>query len=378
MSRAFDGQYKLELPEEYIEYAAKFNADNQISKRDNVPSEVTMESLYELDTFIAQILYDINIMARLLAPVTKVQRLPKWQSRRYNQTGDKYAAFTIREFTNPPFFKLGLGKEMDEGIGWLIAYELSWALMDAARGGIYEIESRHAMKAAQMMGLIENGRLAVGTQTNRKQGDDIGVTGLINMANVQQVGAGSTADGDVTAAGDIEFTFNAMLDLLRGVLEPGEIIVVSTAGFAQEAIDQVNAVNGDKEIVDVWKSFFATGRIQEWWICNDLTPATLLTTNQRCLMFKRGPSILQREIIYPFQTIPLENKLTARDIKEMYIKADILKAYNTDGIVASFQTATYDIVTTKVGNLQNGLFLSGKLGYLPFQYPSLYTPVTTG
>ena len=95
-------------------------------------------------------------------------------------------------------------------------------------------------------------------------------------------------------------------------------------------------------------------------------------------MFKRGPSILQREIIYPFQTIPLENKLTARDIKEMYIKADILKAYNTDGIVASYQTATYDIVTTKVGNLQNGLFLSGKLGYHPFQYPSLYTPVTTG
>ena len=373
MSKA---EYRVKIPEEYIDHVARFN--KQV-KRTNVPSEVTMESLYELDTFITQIYYDANIMGRILAPITKVMRLPKWQSRKYNLTGDQYAAFTRKEFTNPPFFKLGLEKEMDIGLGWYIAYELSWTLLDEARGGIYEIEARHAAKAAEMMGLIENGRLAIGTETHRKQGDDLGITGLMNMAGVQKVAAGATADNDVKAQGDIEYSFNAGLDLLRGVFEPGEIIVISTAGFAQECIDQEHATTGEKDVVEIWKAFFATGRIQEWWICNDLTPTTLAATNQRAFMFKRGANTIAREIIYPLQTIPLENKMTARDIKEMYIKADLLKAYNANAVVAFWHTTQkYSITTTKIGNLQNGLFLSGKLGYHPFQYPSLYTPVTTG
>ena len=369
------GEFRVKIPPEYIGYTQRFNEE---VKRLNIPTEVTMESLYEVDTFITQIYYDTNIMGRLLAPVTKVMRLPKWQSRRYMNIGDKYASFTRKEFTNPPFFKLGLEKEMDNGIGWYIAYELSWALIDEARGGIYEIEARHAAKAAEMMGLIENGRLAIGTETNRKTGDDLGFPGLLNMAGSQTVGAGNGADNDVTAQGDIEDSFNAALDLLMKVVEQGEVIVVSTAGFAQECIDQFDALTGEKDVVNIWKTFFATGRIQEWWICNDLTPATLATTNQRCFMFKRGLTTICREIIYPLQTIPLENKMTARDIKEMYIKADVLKAYNPYAIVGFYTGATYSIVTTKIGNLQNGLFLSGKLGYHPFQYPSLYTPVTTG
>ena len=370
------GEFRVKIPPEYIGYTQRFNEE---VKRLNIPTEVTMESLYEVDTFITQIYYDTNIMGRLLAPVTKIMRLPKWQSRKYKNIGDKYASFTRKEFTNPPFFKLGLEKEMDNGIGWYIAYELSWALIDEARGGIYEIEGRHAAKAAEMMGLIENGRLAIGTETNRKTGDDLGFPGLLNMAGSQVVGAGSGANNTVTAQGDIEDSFNAALDLLMKVVEQGEVIVVSTAGFAQECIDQFDALTGEKDVVNIWKTFFATGRIQEWWICNDLTPATLSTTNQRCFMFKRGLTTICREIIYPLQTIPLENKMTARDIKEMYIKADVLKPYNPDAIVGFWATTPgFGITVTKAGNLQNGLFLSGKLGYHPFQYPSLYTPVTTG
>ncbi|MFX0208514.1 MAG: hypothetical protein ACFFDT_21195 [Candidatus Hodarchaeota archaeon] len=369
-------KYRVKIPEEYNDYVARFN--QEMRKVENVPSEVTMESLYELDTFITQIYYDVNIFSRILAPVTKVMRLPKWQSRKYKVIGDQYARFTQKEFTDPPFFKLGVEKTMDEGLGWYIAYELSWTLLDEARGGIYEINARHAAKAAEMMGLIENGRLAVGTETNRKQGDDLGVTGLLNMSGVQQVAAGAGNDNDVTAQGDVEASFNAGLTALKSVFEPGEIIVVSTAGFAQECIDQEHATTGEKDVVEIYRAFFATGRIQEWWICNDLTPATLTTSNQRALMFKRSPSTMAREIIYPFQTIPLENKMTARDIKEMYIKADILKAYNANAIVAFYYSTSYDITSTAAGNLQNGLFLSGKLGYHPFTYPSLYTPVTTG
>lgn len=373
MSKA---QYRVKIPEEYVDHLARFN--KQV-KKTNVPSEVTMESLYELDTFITQIYYDTNIFGQLLAPVTKVMRLPKWQSRKYKNIGDQYAAFTRKEFTNPPFFKLGLEKTMDEGIGWHIAYELSWTLLDEARGGIYEINARHAAKAAEMMGLIENGRLAIGSETQRKKGDDLGITGLLNHSGAQQVAAGATADHDCTAQGDIEFTFNAGLDALKNVFESGDVIVVSTAGFAQECIDQEHATTGEKDVVEIYKSFFATGRIQEWWICNDLTPAALTTSNQRALMFKRGANTIAREIIYPLQTIPLENKMTARDIKEMFIKADLLKAYNADAIIAFWHTTPkYSITTTKAGNLQNGLFLSGKLGYHPFTYPSLYTPVTTG
>lgn len=374
-----DAEFRVKIPEEYIHYTERFNKDIKAGERKNVPSHVTMESLYELDTFISQIYYDTNLLGRILAPVTKVQRLPKWQSRRYKQTGDQYAKFTRKEFTNPPFFKLDVEKYMEEGLGWYIAYELSWTLLDEARGGIYEIEARHAAKAAEMMGLIENGRLAIGTETNRKRGDDLGLTGLLNDAGAQQVAAGAGADNDVTAQGDIEFTFNAGLDALKGVFEPGEIIVVSTAGFAQECIDQEHATTGEKDVVEIYKAFFATGRIQEWWICNDLTPAALTTTNQRCLMFKRGPALQSREIIYPLQAIPLENKLTAQDIKEMYIKADLLKLINADSVIAFWETTPkYSITTTKAGNLQNGLFLSGKMGYHPFTYPSLYTPVTTG
>ena len=364
------------VPEVYELYTQKFN---ERLKKVNVASTVPLEALYELDTFLTQTYYDTQLFARILDPVTTVMKRPKWQSKRYIVEGDKFPAFTQKKFSNPPFFKLGVDKDLDTGVGWYNAYEIDWQMIDEAKGSIYDIENWHARKAMESMALCENGRLAIGSLTQYKSRDDYGFTGLLNHPDTtKSIEAGIGNDNNVTAEGDIEATLDAGLTHLKQVLPAGDIIVISTGNVAQECIDQVNSTTGDSEVIDVWKKFFYTGRIQEWWICNELYEADVTALEGRIMMMKRSPMTMKREIIYPLQTIPLQNTLTAKDIKEMIIKADLFKLYDNNAILPFVNAGDYSVVCTKAGNLLNGLFLTGKGSYHPFTYPSLYTPIATG
>ena len=134
---------------------------------------------------------------------------------------------------------------------------------------------------------------------------DIGVTGLLNEADITQLfGGGAGDDNNFTTALDIDYTIKRFLGQLRTIYEPGDIVICSTAGVAQELLDHDQATTGLTELEVLWKKYFATGLVSEWWIINDMAQETLAADKQAFIMFKRSKFTMAREIIYPLQTMP--------------------------------------------------------------------------
>jgi len=364
------------LPPEYSGYAIRYN---DVLKRHNVASVLTQEQLYEIDTVFAQTYYDNNVTSQVLAPITTVMSTPKWQSKMYTVSGDKYPHFTEKDFNDIAWFKLGVEMSLEGGLGQIIGYHLPWTLIDESREGLYDIQAWHALKAGVMMGKNWEERYWLGSAGLHTTGD-IGVTGLLNEADLTQAyGGGAGDDNNFTAALDVDYTVKLFLGVLRTVYEKGDIVICSTAGVAQELLDHDQATTGLTELEVLWKKYFATGLVAEWWIINEMAQETLAADKQAFIMFKRSKQTMAREIIYPLQTMPVENKMWARDIKEVMLQADLVKYRNTSAAVPAIHAGVIqDCTTTNVGLFQNGLFLSGKAGYHPFKLPSVYSAYTTG
>ena len=363
------------VPEEYAQHANRFNS---IYKRENVASQLTQEQLYEIDTVFAQTYYDNNITGQILAPITEVQSAPKWQSKMYTISGDTYPNFTEKDFNDIAWFKLGVDQSFEGGLGQILGYHLPWTLIDEGKEGLYDISTWHALKAGVMMGKNWEERYWYGSAGLHTTGD-IGVTGFMNEADITQLyGGGANDDNDFTAALDIDYTVKRFLGALRAVYEPGEVVIVSTAGVAEELLSHDQATTGLTELEVLWKKYFATGAVQEWWICNELAQETLSTSKQAFIMFKRSRQTMAREIIYPLQTMPVMDKTFSKDIKEVMLQADICKwRVTAAAIPAIHTTVVVDCTTTNTGFFQNGLFLSGASGVHPFRLPSIYSQYTT-
>jgi hypothetical protein len=363
------------IPEEYLSYNNRYN---EALKRANVASMLTQEQLYEIDTTFAQTYYDNNVTSQILAPITKVMSIPKWQSKMYTVSGDKYPNFVEKDFNNIAWFRLGVDKTFEGGLGQVIGYHLPWTLIDESREGLYDIQAWHALKSGVTMGKNWEERYWFGSGGLNSTGD-IGVTGLLNEADLSTAYAiGAGEDNNVTAALDIDFSFDLFLSGLKTVYESGDVIVCSTPGIAQELLLHDQATTGLTELEVLWKKYFATGLVQEWWIINEMAEETLATDKQTFIMFKRSPLTMSREIIYPLQTIPVDMKLWRKDVKEVMLQADLIKWRNTSAALPSMHTTVnLDCTSTKVGLFQNGLFLSGKAGYHPFKLPSIYSAYST-
>ena len=360
------------------EYRAHTNRYNSAFKRMNIASVLTQEQLYEIDTTFAQTYYDSNVTQQILAPVTKVMPIPKWQSKMYTVSGDAYPNFTEKDFNNIAWFRLGVDQTMEGGLGQIIGYHLPWTTIDEGKEGLYDIQTWHALKAGVMMGKNWEERYWFGSGGLNSTGD-IGVTGLLNEADLSALyAAGANDDNNVTAALDIDFTLNLFLGVLKSIHEPGDIVVCSTPGMAQELLSHDQATTGLTELEVIWKKYFATGLIQEWWIVNEMAEETLAAAKQTFIMFKRSPLTMSREIIYPLQTVPVGAKTWQKDIKEVMLQADLIKWRNTSAAVPAMHTTVdLDITATNIGLFHNGLFLSGKQGYHPFELPSIYSSYTT-
>ena len=361
------------IPDEYSGYTRRYN---EAFKRLNIASNLTQEQLYEIDTTFAQTYYDNNVTSQILAPVTKVMPIPKWQSKMYTVSGDKYPNFVEKDFNNIAWFRLGVDQTFEGGLGQIIGYHLPWTVIDEGRDGLYDIQSWHALKAGVMMGKNWEERFWYGSGGVNSTGD-IGVTGLLNEASLSalySVGAGE--DNNVTTALDIDFSLNLFLGGLRSVYERGDVIICSTAGIAQELLLHDQATTGLTELEVLWKKYFATGLVQEWWIVNEMKTGTLAVATQAFMMFKRSPLTMSREIIYPLQTVPVDMKLWRKDVKEVMLQADLVKWRNLEAGLPSMN-GTLPVTSTAVGLFQNGLFLSGKAGYHPFKLPSIYSQYST-
>lgn len=363
------------IPYEYIGYTRRYN---DAFKRLNIASTLTQEQLYEIDTTFAQTYYDNNVTSQVLAPITKVMPIPKWQSKMYTVSGDKYPNFTEKGFDNIAWFRLGVDQTFEGGIGQVMGYHLPWTVIDESREGLYDIQAWHALKAGVMMGKNWEERYWFGSGGLHSTGD-IGVTGLLNEADLTQLyGGGAGDDNNWTAALDVDYTLERFLGVLRTVYEKGDIVICSTAGIAEELLCHDQATTGLTELEVIWKKYFATGLISEWWIINEMAEETLAAAKQTFIMFKRSPLTMSREIIYPLQTVPVDMKLWRKDVKEVMLQADLIKWRNTAAAVpAVHTTVVLDNTSSKIGMFQNGLFLSGKEGYHPFKLPSIYSAYTT-
>ena len=363
------------IPDEYRSYTRRYN---EVFKKLNIASILTQEQLYEIDTTFAQTYYDNNVTSQILAPITKVMPIPKWQSKLYTVSGDKYPNFVEKDFNNIAWFRLGVDQSFDGGLGQIIGYHLPWTVIDEGRDGLYDIQSWHALKSGVMMGKNWEERYWFGSGGLNSTGD-LGVKGLLNNASITQLyGGGANDDNNWTAALDVDFTLKKFLGVLKTVYEAGDIVVCSTPGIAEELLSHDQATTGLTELEVVWKKYFATGLIQEWWIVNEMAEETLATDKQTFMMFKRSPLTISREIIYPMQTVPVDMKLWRKDIKEVMLQADLIKWRNTEAAVPAVHTTVdLDNISTNVGLFQNGLFLTGKKGYHPFELPSIYSAYST-
>ena len=363
------------IPDEYSGYTRRYN---EIFKKLNIASILTQEQLYEIDTTFAQTYYDNNVTSQILSPITKVMPIPKWQSKMYTVSGDKYPNFVEKDFGNIAWFRLGVDQSFAGGLGQIIGYHLPWTVIDEGRDGLYDIQSWHALKSGVMMGKNWEERYWFGSGGLNSTGD-IGVTGLLNDANITQAhNGGGGDDNNWGTALDVDFTLSAFLNALKSVVEAGDIVVCSTPGIAEELLLHDQATTGLTELEVVWKKYFATGLIQEWWIVNEMAEETLATDKQTFIMFKRSPLTMSREIIYPLQTVPVDMKLWRKDVKEVMLQADLIKWRNESAAIPAVHTAVVlDNVSTNVGLFQNGLFLSGKKGYHPFELPSIYSAYST-
>jgi hypothetical protein len=363
------------IPLEYQGYTQRYN---EALKRENIASQLTQEQLYEIDTVFAQTYYDNNVTSQILAPITTVMSSPKWQSKMYTISGDTYPNFVEKDFNSIAWFKLGVDQSFEGGLGQIIGYHLPWTLVDESREGLYDIQAWHALKAGVMMGKNWEERYWYGSAGLHTTGD-IGVTGFMNEADITQLyGGGAGDDNNFGTALDIDYTVKRFLGVLRTVYEPGDIVIVSTAGVAEELLSHDQATTGLTELEVLWKKYFATGAVSEWWICNELAQETLSTSKQAFIMFKRSRYTMAREIIYPLQTMPVGGKFFEKDIKEVMLQADLCKWRNTAAAVPAIHTTVVvDCTTSNVGFFQNGLFLSGKEGYHPFKLPSIYSAYTT-
>ena len=363
------------VPDEYRGYTRRYN---EVFKKLNIASILTQEQLYEIDTTFAQTYYDNNVTAQILAPITKVMPIPKWQSKMYTVSGDKYPNFVEKDFNNIAWFRLGVDDVLEGGLGQIIGYHLPWTVIDEGRDGLYDIQSWHALKSGVMMGKNWEERFWFGSGGLHSTGD-LGVKGLLNNASITQAyGGGAGDDNDWATALDTDFTIKRFLLALKPVVEAGDIIVCSTPGHAEELLSHDQATTGLTELEVIWKKYFATGLIQEWWIVNEMAEETLATGKQTFMMFKRSPLTMSREIIYPLQTVPVDMKLWRKDVKEVALQADLIKWRNeAAAIPAVHTTVNLDNITTNIGVFQNGLFLSGKKGYHPFELPSIYSAYST-
>lgn len=365
-----------QVPPEYAEHANRYNAH---LKRTNIASMLTQEQLYEIDTTFAQTYYDNNVTSQVLAPITTVMRTPKWQSKMYTVSGDKYPNFTEKDFNNIAWFKLGVDQTFEGGLGQIIGYHLPWTLIDEGKEGLFDVQSWHALKAGVMMGKNWEERYWFGSGGLHSTGD-IGVKGLLNHASLTQAyGGGAGDDNNWATALDTDYTIKRFLGALKPVYPgSGDVVICSTPGHAEELLSHDQATTGLTELEVLWKKYFATGAVAEWWIINEMAEETLSTSKQTFMMFKRSRLNLSREIIYPLQTMPIGGKFWEKDVKEVMLQADLVKWRNYEAAIpAVHTTVVLDNTTTNLGFFNNGLFLSGNAGIHPFKLPSIYSQYTT-
>lgn len=322
-----------------VQTLAKFNA------------LIPEESLYTLDNHIARVFYDACPSIAMLAPVTSVNVGKAHESKVYTGTdfGTAKLVGAHGSWSDPPMIGMSLTPEYIKALGVHAAYQLGFNEVDEA--GLYDIEWFHALKCGEKVATLHDQKLCLGENAEDAEIDTTLINGYYNYGSAQTVFFGS-GDNVITTSGDFYLGLLQALGKMKAVKEPGDIILVTTAGVHAEQLLLRDAL--DVPDMDwVKKTFFDTGYIKEWWVNENLDPTTtMLITTQRAMLLKRGVTTAKREVVYPLQSKMMATEFPD-DIKTMIMIMDIYKMYNTNAAVV----ASGAVTTATLGFVENGRVL---------------------
>ena len=317
----------INAPHQFLDIYSKREYEARANHLAKIQAVIPAEELYTLDNYIARTFYDACPTLEMLAPVTTVKTSKSHESKTYAGTdyGTAKLVGAHGSFSDPPMIGMGVSPTYIKGIGVHAGYELSFSEIDEA--GLYDIEWYFALKCGEKVGTLHDQKLCLGEAAKDAEVNTTLVKGIFNYASGQACMFGGGADNIITTTGDLYSGLIKALGFMDSVKEPGDNIFISTPGFYAETLILKDAL-GISDYDNIYKTFFATGLIKEWWILRNIdATATPTVTTQECMLLKRGMNTLKREIVYPLQSKMMAKEFPD-DVKAMIMIMDIIKFYN--------------------------------------------------
>jgi hypothetical protein len=253
---------------------------------------------------------------------------------------------------------------MNRGIGIYLGMSMSFTELAESQGALWSPQAFMQSQLGQKFGLTKSRRFFLGSsyyqaaQDDGEDGADLGITGLYNATGIQTCKLG-VGDNDVTSDGDIEAGLKTALALFDKLYVPHRKVLISTRGYAAEGMDPSHrdTYTGVTDFERVCQTFFDTGILTDWIVTDQLVvPATgtVPAVNEQCaLVIGIGESTVQESIVYPTQTLPINQKMYVGDLAEVtifgniiyYPKADttnnVFPAVKADGAITSTATGAW-------------------------------------
>ena len=119
--------------------------------------------------------------------------------------------------------------------------------------------------------------------------------------------------------------------------------------------------------------WFINGPLNKWFISNNIISTALASyskATQAAFLFKLGPSVMRRTVVYPLQRKILaeSHKDYPDDIAFAYITGDILQIYDKNALI-HLAASTSAAKSELAGFDMNGLFMSADLGKMEAYRP---------
>ena len=339
--------------------------------RTNAP--INFEDLYALDQAVSRTIWDVDTFSQIGLPTSMVDKPGRWQLKDYlvQSEANDTPNFT-KTFRNPRFIRMKESSQFTDGVGLQLGISIPFTDIIESEGALWQPQAILMQELAARFGLQKSRRGWLGTDCLGAMGDDgsdastYGIKGLFNAAGVQQCAIGATSDNDVTAQGDIEQMVRQLLVYLKKCYQPGKYILVTTCGIASEMFlhrdtyQQRFDSERVKELLSIMEPLQRNGLGFEWYATDQLVAAAPTTSNQKVMLIKAAPSLIQRKIVYNTQMLPMANKLYEQDIQENMIFGDIIQVKKVDTtnnafpIVVAYASASTNCTATSVGFIPDG------------------------
>lgn len=333
---------------------------DEVTKINRMNAPINYEALYALRTSYGETIWDNDISALIGVPSGTLPN-PRWDVKDYLLTSFEWPRLT-KSFRNPTFLRMSESSAFNHGIGIYLGISQSFTEIAESGGGLWSPTAVLQSQLAQKFGLTKSRRFFLGSsyisalQDDGEDGADLGITGLHNAANIQ-TGQCGVGDENVTADGDVEYGLEVgLLPDFAKVYVPHRKVLISTRGYAAETMLYAHrdTYTGVTDFERICQKFFDTGIISDWIVTDQLKASSSgipTSTEQRAMIVGVGESTVREDIVYPVQTLPLQNTLYPGDLAEVTIFGNIVYYLKPDTTNNAFPATmcTGDITSTGTG-----------------------------